>query len=45
MKIDLVAPVRLAMLVLFLLGTRGTPFFWFGMYLVFKEVHFWLGLI
>ena len=42
MKIDLLGPARLAMLILFLIGTRGTPFFWIGFYLLLKEINFWI---
>ena len=44
MKIDFVGPARLAMLILFLIGTIGTPFFWLGMFFLLKEVSLYIKL-
>jgi hypothetical protein len=44
MKIDPLGPVRLAMLILFLIGTRGTPFFWLGFCFLLREISIYIKL-
>ena len=38
MKVDLVTPARIAMVVVFLIVTWGTPLMWLAWYFVLKEV-------
>jgi len=42
MKVDIIGPIRFVFLILFLIGTRGTPFFWLGFYFLIKEIKFYI---
>ena len=44
MKIDFMTPVRLALIIMFILASRGTPLFWLGLFIIAKEVKFWISL-